>query len=106
MGKIRKVLRLKFEVGLSARQIAASVRVGRVIVGDYLYRFTSSGLSWPLPAEFPTLSWSGAFSRHRRQSPPSHDHCPTGSGCAELRRPGATLALLWQEYLLGQPQGW
>jgi len=43
MRKIREVLRLKFEVGLSARQIAVSVQIGRVTVSDYL---TSLG---PLP---------------------------------------------------------
>ena len=47
MRKIREVLRLKFEVGLSARQIAVSVQVGRVTVGDYLNRFAASGLVWP-----------------------------------------------------------
>ena len=47
MRKIREVLRLKFEVGLSARQIAVSVQIGRVTVGDYLNRFAASGLSWP-----------------------------------------------------------
>ena len=47
MRKIREVLRLKFEVGLSARQIAVSVQIGRVTVGDYLNRFAASGLAWP-----------------------------------------------------------
>jgi|GEM_PF-6142504 len=47
MRKIREVLRLKFEVGLSARQIAVSVQIGRVTVGDYLNRFAACGLSWP-----------------------------------------------------------
>ena len=42
MRKIREVLRLKFEVGLSARQIAVSVQVGRLgrfefVAGDYVY---------------------------------------------------------------------
>ena len=47
MRKIREVLRLKFEVGLSARQISTSVQVGRATVGDYLNRFAASGLTWP-----------------------------------------------------------
>jgi hypothetical protein len=47
MRKIREVLRLKFEVGLSARQISTSLHVGRATVGDYLNRFAASGLSWP-----------------------------------------------------------
>ncbi len=47
MRKIREVLRLKFEVGLSARQIAVSLQVSRASVGDYLNRFAASGLIWP-----------------------------------------------------------
>lgn len=47
MRKIREVLRLKFEVGLSARQVAVSLQVGRASVGEYLNRFAASGLTWP-----------------------------------------------------------
>ncbi len=47
MRKIREVLRLKFEVGLSARQVAISLQVGRASVGEYLNRFAASGLTWP-----------------------------------------------------------
>lgn len=47
MRKIREMLRLKFEVGLSARQIAVSLQVGRATIGDYLNRFAASGLIWP-----------------------------------------------------------
>ena len=36
MRKIKEVLRLKFEVGLSARQIAVSLQVGRATIGEYL----------------------------------------------------------------------
>ncbi|VVN71699.1 hypothetical protein PS710_00471 [Pseudomonas fluorescens] len=46
MRKIKEVLRLKFEVGLSARQIAVSLQVGRATIGDYLNRFAASALTW------------------------------------------------------------
>ena len=51
MRKIREVLRLKFELDLSVRQISMSTQVSRPTVTDYLRRFAMSGLSWPLPAE-------------------------------------------------------
>jgi len=35
MRKIREVLRLKFELGLDHRQIAASCRISHVTVGNY-----------------------------------------------------------------------
>ena len=47
MRKIREVLRLKYEAGLSARAIARSVNAGRTTVQEYLQRFAASGLSWP-----------------------------------------------------------
>ena len=104
MRKIREVLRLKFEVGLSARQIAVSVQIGRVTVGDYLCRFAASGLSWP-------CSLSDAELEQQLFPPPPavpSEQRPLpnwASVHAELRRPGVTLALLWQEYRLNQPQG-
>jgi transposase len=104
MRKIREVLRLKFEVGLSARQIAVSLQVSRASVGDYLNRFAASGLIWPSALIDTELQ--------RRLFPPPpavpSDQRPTpdwAKAHAELRRPGVTLALLWQEYRLSQPQG-
>lgn len=48
MRKIKETLRLK-AAGLSHREIAASVGVGRSTIGDYLERAKQAGLSWPLP---------------------------------------------------------
>ena len=48
MRKIREYLRLRFEAGLSGRQIAASLQVSRGSVGEYERRFVAAGLSWPL----------------------------------------------------------
>ena len=105
MRKIREVLRLKFEVGLSARQVAASLQVGRASVGEYLNRFAASGLTWPSELTDAELQ------RHLFPPPPAvpSDQRPMPDWAwahAELRRPGVTLALLWQEYRLAHPQGW
>ena len=45
MRKIREVLRLKYEAGLSTRAIARSVNAGRTTVQEYLQRFAASGAS-------------------------------------------------------------
>jgi hypothetical protein len=47
--KIREVFRLKFDCGLSNRQIAKSCAMARSTVADYLLRLQQAGLSWPLP---------------------------------------------------------
>lgn len=49
MRKIKDVLRLKFEVGLSHRDIGQCLSLGPSTVSEILSRFKSSDLSWPLP---------------------------------------------------------
>src|SRR4030067_2656109 len=49
MRKIKELLRLKFDCGLTDRQIGRSLGLGRTTVGKYLKRFALSGLSYPLP---------------------------------------------------------
>ena len=49
MRKIKEILRLKFEYGLSNQKIAHSSGISRSTVRDYLMRTRAAGLSWPLP---------------------------------------------------------
>lgn len=51
MRKTREILRLKYELDLSDRQISKSTQVSRPTISDYLRRFAASGLSWPLSAD-------------------------------------------------------
>ena len=51
MRKIREVLRLKHERGLSHRAIAQACAIGVGTVTLYLKRTAQQGLGWPLPAE-------------------------------------------------------
>ncbi len=108
MRKIKEVLRLKFEQGLSNRAIAASCRVGTATVHDYLARAKAAGLSWPLPPQateeqlersfFPPASGAVAA---RAQRTPDWQHV-----AREMRRPKVTLYLLWQEYMAAHPDGY
>src|SRR3954451_10422176 len=53
-----------------------------------------------------TRSWKRCCSRRRRRSPRINARYPTGPGVhRELRRPNVTLALLWEEYRAGAPDG-
>ena len=49
MRKIKEVLRLRYEAGLSNRAIARSCNICHRTVGEYLKRADEAGLSWPLP---------------------------------------------------------
>jgi transposase len=106
MRKIREVLRLRLEVGLSARQVAASVQIARSSVGEYERRLGAAGLSWPLPEGL-----SDAELERRLFPPPppvAPDTRPVPDWAVvheELRRPGVTMMLLWEEYRAAHPEG-
>jgi transposase len=106
MRKIREVLRLRFEAGLSARQVADSVRIARSSVGEYERRLRAAGPSWPLPASLSDVE----LERRLFPPPPAvpRDTRPIPEWALihkELRRPGVTLMLLWEEYRAAHPQG-
>ena len=107
MRKIHDVLRLhavglskrRIAVGLSKRRIAVGLNIGRTAVGDYLRRARRAGLAWPPPEE---LS-DEALERLLFAPPPvlSPDRRPLPDWPLlhrELKRPGVTLSLLWEEY--------
>ena len=51
MRKIREILRLRWGLGLTQRQVATSVRTSASTVFDTCARAKAAGLSWPLPEE-------------------------------------------------------
>ena len=46
MRKVREVLRLRWALKLSARQVAGSLAMGRSTVAEYLQRAAAAGLTW------------------------------------------------------------
>ena len=103
--KIREVLRLKHERGLSHRAIAQACAIGVGTVSLYLQRIAQQGLGWPLPAE---LDDAALEARLFRRAAPAHDR--VRPDCAyihrELKRDGVTLQLLWEEYAQVHPHGY
>ena len=106
MRLIRDVLRLKHAQRLSERAIAASLGLGKGTVGAYLGRARKAGLTWPLPEtltddDLELLLFPAA------PSVPDHERpLPDWSVVdRELRRPGVTRALLWEEYRAAHPLG-
>ena len=106
MRKVREILRLKFDRELSERKIAKSCSTSRSTVADYLERFETSGLSWPLSE---TINDSELDARLFPK--------PKDAGCnrsmpsmkylhGELKKKGVTLQLLWYEYKQQHPDGY
>ena len=105
MRNIRDVLRLA-AAGLSKREIAASVGIGATSAGAYLRRAKVAGLAWPLPDDID----DAALEARLFPPPPLTSEArplpdwPTIH--RELKRPGVTLQLLWEEYRAAHPAGY
>jgi len=97
MRKIGDVLRLS-AAGMSKRKIAASLGVSATAAGDCLRRARRAGLSWPLPEG---LSDEALELRLYPPAKAVKDGRPQPNWAEvhrELRRPGVTLQLLWEEH--------
>jgi len=67
MRKVREVLRLRYALGVSERQIAVTVGISRSAVGEYLRRAAVIGITWPVPARA-TLDEIEYFGRQKKLS--------------------------------------
>ncbi len=106
MRKIRDVLRLSAE-GLSTRQMASSLAIGRTTLQGYLDRAHEAGLSWPLPAEMSDSELERLlYPRTAREAARRAFQPDWAYVHRELRRKGVTLRLLWEEYRAAHPDGY
>ncbi|MBU6297252.1 MAG: IS21 family transposase [Alphaproteobacteria bacterium] len=103
---IRAILRLTQE-GLSVRAISERLDLSKTSVATYQLRAREAGLGWPLA---PAYDDDRALERvlfGRVGRPPQDLAEPDWSVVAqELKRPGVTLTLLWQEYRTAHPDGY
>lgn len=107
MRKIREILRLKWELGLSNRVVARSCRISHSTVGDYVKRAQMAGLQWPLPEGLDedrlyALLFPRTEQKEKQTIPRPNWH----DVHTELRKKGVTLRLLWMEYLEEHPTGY
>jgi len=106
MRKIKEILRLKHENGLSVRKIGICCNLNSSTVSDYLARAKIAGISWPIPDDMDDeilenlLFPKNVLTRRAVQEPDFpviHQ---------ELRKKGVTLQLLWIEYKEQNPLGY
>jgi transposase len=107
MKKIREVLRLRYEKGLTQRNISKSVSIGYGTVWEYLYRAKKANLTWPLPEEMDDIAldkllFPPCYDQPKESKPlPDYEYIHK-----ELKRKGVTLHLLWEEYCELHPKGY
>ena len=109
MRKIKEVLRLRFDLGLTQDQIARSCNIAQPTVHRYLERAAGAGLGWPLPAGcddrelerllFPTTpGWESRTVRPMPDLAAIHEQLQSNKH--------VTLQLLWEEYREQHPSGY
>jgi transposase len=104
---IRTILRLTHEQGLSVREVAERLKIGKSSVSTYLLRVREAGLSWPLPAACDDDAQLEKLLFGRAGRPPQDLSEPDWALVGrELKRTGVTLTLLWQEYRGVHPDGY
>jgi transposase len=107
MRRLRELLRLKYDAGLSHRAIAQACAMGLGTVTTYLQCAATAGLAWPLPEALDDAALEARL--FARPAPPS-----VGARVVpewpelrhELKKPGVTPALLWTEYRAQHPTGY
>jgi transposase len=110
MRKIKEVLRLKYDCGLSEREIARSCRVSRSTVADYLRKAQAAGLGWPEGATlteaqlderlFPVQRIPSSVQRPLPDCQYIYDQLRT------YQKVNLTLSQLWIEYKEKHPDGY
>jgi len=108
--KIKEILRLNYDCGLSGREIAQSCNVAPSTVGDYLRRSSAAGLS---RAEASGLSDAELEARlFPNENVPSSTHRPPPdcqyiyNELRQFRKVNLTLTQLWLEYKEQYPEGY
>ena len=106
MRKVREILRLRWELGLSVHKVAKSCKVSPSTVLEYERRAQAAGLSWPLPEGVD----DGELEHLLAGSPPPVSDRRGLPEVAylleEMRKPHVTLMLLWMEYKAAHPDGY
>src|ERR1700680_2792216 len=107
MRKLRDILRLKYETGLSNRAIAQACTIGVSTVSVHLQRAAAGGLRWPVPADLDDAALEARLFTRPGFFTAGPRALPDWSALhQELKRPSVTLRLLWLEYRDQHPTGY
>jgi transposase len=107
MKKLRKILKLKHENGLSIREIATLTGVSKTVVSSYLADFNGTGMSYEAVADLSDTELTELFTGSKEEKNKRYGELvalfPHFS--KELKKTGVTKQLLWEEYLRDHPDG-
>jgi transposase len=106
MRKIKEILRLKHEAGLSNRAIAGACKISNSTVGEYLRRAEAAGIHWPLGELREDELYQKLFGEPTPLPEKAKPLPDWEEVRKELRQKGVTLHLIWIEYLEKHPDGY
>lgn len=105
MRKISEVLRQRYALNCSYRDIASSLNISISTISDYIGRAKVAGLHWPLPDDITeeklfSLLFLPSKTEEKKRVPADWEQIHK-----ERRKKGMTLRLLWREYRDQHPDG-
>jgi transposase len=95
MLKAREVLRLKYDLGLSLREIGQACNCGKSTVSEVLRRAEKAEITWPIELSDKQLMSILYPPVESKTSPPEPD---MEYVFCEMKKKSVTLMLLWEEY--------
>lgn len=106
MRKIKEVLRLKYGLKKSQREISQVCGIGKTTTLEYLRRARAAGLTWPLPEAITEAELEQKLFPKEPVKPKEKTPIPFQYIFEELKRPNVTLSVLWEEYKQANPNGY
>ncbi len=106
MRKSKEILRLKWKLGLSDRQVAASLRIAHSTVAAYVRRAEHAGLDWAQVEEMGETELKSRLfppKKAKKKKRPLPDWEWVDE---EMHKPKVTRKLLWTEYIAAHPDGY
>jgi transposase len=104
--QVREGLRLKHACRAPHRQIATSVGIGRIAVGEYLRRAAAIVITWPVPDGIDDVDLERRLVTALSFEPPSRPVPDWPHVHAEFRPRDVTLMRLWEEYRAKHSDGY
>lgn len=108
MKKIREIIRLSEEAGLSNRKIAQALRISRPVIAQYIIDIKSMNLKYDDIKDMPDDSLLEIISGNKKENKDKYRKLALNfdSYTKELKRNGVTLLLLWEEYKSNEAEGY
>jgi len=108
MKKIREIIRFKETNYMSVRTIARALKISRPVVAQYLNDFRASGLTYEDTKNMPDSRFIAMFEKQRSKRCSKYEELSKlfPYFVTELKKPGVTLMVLWNEYQNEHPGGY